>query len=319
MRRGELSAEQAGAIADAAAVNPGAENDLLDLARRDSLRRLRDEAARRKAQADTDPDAKQRRIHRKRSLRTWVGPDGAWHLHATGTIADGATIGAEMERWADRRFRRARHTSQREPRDAYAFDGLADLARSHTGTATGAGTAGGDGERGDGPSRYSRTDPKHLALIHIDLTALVRGHVAGDERCEIPGLGPISIQQARNLLGDSILKLVITKGDDVARIVHLGRGPNAAQTIALLWSNPMCIAQGCNQPAQEYDHRNPYATVKQTELFNLDGYCRSDHANKTRHNHQLIEGTGRRPFVPPNDPRHPEHPEHHGHPDRAGP
>jgi hypothetical protein len=39
---------------------------------------------------------------------------------------------------------------------------------------------------------------------------------------------------ARDLLGESIVKLVITNGVDGADVTHLGRGPTAAQRIALL-------------------------------------------------------------------------------------
>jgi hypothetical protein len=41
---------------------------------------------------------------------------------------------------------------------------------------------------------------------------------------------------ARDLLGDAIVKLVITNGVDVANITHLGRGPTTAQKIALMWT-----------------------------------------------------------------------------------
>ena len=52
---------------------------------------------------------------------------------------------------------------------------------------------------------------------------------------QIAGLGPIPVSTARELLGESILKLVITKGVDVVNVVHLGRAPTAAQRVALLW------------------------------------------------------------------------------------
>src|SRR5690606_14674298 len=55
LRRGELSRAQAEHIATAAAVNPRAEQGLLHTAARASLARLRDEAARRRAEADPDP------------------------------------------------------------------------------------------------------------------------------------------------------------------------------------------------------------------------------------------------------------------------
>ena len=54
LRAGLLSPEQAGAVSDAAVVNPEAEHDLLDLARRESLRRTRREAERRKAEAQSE-------------------------------------------------------------------------------------------------------------------------------------------------------------------------------------------------------------------------------------------------------------------------
>jgi len=71
VRDGKLSAEQAGTIADAASVNPAAEQDLLDHAERDSLAGLREEAERRKAERE-DRAEKERQIRRKRSCRSWT-------------------------------------------------------------------------------------------------------------------------------------------------------------------------------------------------------------------------------------------------------
>jgi hypothetical protein len=34
-------------------------------------------------------------------------------------------------------------------------------------------------------------------------------------------------------------------------------------------------------------------------------FCGHDHDLKTNHGWSLVEGTGRRAFVPPEDPRHP--------------
>ena len=54
-RRGELSAEQTMAIADAAAGNTAAEHDLLEAARRSPLAELREQCARTKAAASSRP------------------------------------------------------------------------------------------------------------------------------------------------------------------------------------------------------------------------------------------------------------------------
>ena len=58
--------------------------------------------------------------------------------------------------------------------------------------------------------------------------------------CEIPGLGPVPISRVREMLPDSSIRLVITDGIAVQNVTYLGRGPNAAQKIALMWSQPGC-------------------------------------------------------------------------------
>ena len=94
-------------------------------------------------------------------------------------------------------------------------------------------------------SRWS--NPRYLALLRVDAQALRRGQVAGEELCEIAGVGPVPVSVARDLLGEAIIKLVITNGVDVANVTHLGRGPTTAQKIALLWTNPTCSVQGCHR------------------------------------------------------------------------
>ena len=79
-RTGELSPEQASAIADAATSDPGAEQRLLQTSKSGSLADLRDECARTKANA-CDREERRRRIHEGRHLRTWTDGDGAGHLH----------------------------------------------------------------------------------------------------------------------------------------------------------------------------------------------------------------------------------------------
>ena len=55
----------------------------------------------------------------------------------------------------------------------------------------------------------------------------------------------------------------------------------------------------------QIDHRLPWATTKHTRIDELDPLCPHDHKLKTTANWSLVEGGGRRAFVPPNDPRHP--------------
>lgn len=114
LRTGNLTTEQADTITDAAALNPAAEQDLIDQPQRDSLKNLRDEAERRKAQAETDANTKQQRIHKERSARFWV-KNGTWHLHANGPIDTGAELQQAVERIINTHYQHPTPADQREP------------------------------------------------------------------------------------------------------------------------------------------------------------------------------------------------------------
>jgi hypothetical protein len=319
MQRGELSRAQAAEIAAAASANPAAERSLLDTAAGSSLTELRERCARTRAAADPDRDATYRRIHRERRLRRWTDAEGAWNLSARGTADAGSRFNAVLNPIIDELFNAARREGRRESREAYAFDALIEVARRRSrrpgdstdavaaGTAPAAGSATETAEAaGSGHQPERSANPTHLALLRIDLEALVRGRVEGDELCEVAGIGPIPVRTARDLLGDSIVKLVITNGIDVANVTHLGHGPTVAQRVALLWASAGCVVQGCSRTVGiETDHRVPWADDRVTELSNLDRLCHHHHDLKTRHGWALVPGTGERPMVPPADRQHP--------------
>src|SRR5919199_1766425 len=81
-RAGELSSCQSAVVADAAAADPGAEQRLLELARRSSLAELREGCARIKAAACPDLEARRRSIHDGRYLRTYTDAGGVEPAHA---------------------------------------------------------------------------------------------------------------------------------------------------------------------------------------------------------------------------------------------
>jgi Domain of unknown function (DUF222) len=317
LRRGELSRPQAEEIAHAAAVNPGAEQSLLHRAANSSLAELREACARTRAQADPDPDATHRRIHHERRVRRWTDRESAWNLAARGTPDAGSRFNAAFDPIIDELFHAARREGRHEPREAYAFDALVELARRH-GTPGAAPVRADSRESGTGhpvdggddqvaAPRRRVVEPTHLALLRVDLEALLRGHTEGDELCEIAGVGPVPVDAARGLLGESMIKLVITDGVDVANVTHLGRGPTVAQRVALLWSSPACTVLGCprlHSQGIQHDHRKPWTAVQETALDNIDRLCDHHHDLKTRRGWALVPGTGRRSMVPPDDPRH---------------
>jgi hypothetical protein len=157
------------------------------------------------------------------------------------------------------------------------------------------------------PRLSERLNPRYLALLRVDVAALRRGRVTGEELCEIRGVGPVPVPVAERLLGQAVLHLLITRGTDVLNVTHLGRGPTAAQKIALAWASPGCTVQGCWRTRTENDHREPWRQTHHTRLDQLDPLCAYHHDLKTRFGWALVDGTGKRWMVPPDDPRHPRH------------
>ena len=119
--------------------------------------------------------------------------------------------------------------------------------------------------------------------------------------------------RSASLLGSGVggggypCKAVITKGKEVVGVVHLGRRPNGFQKTALDWLYPTCAVEGCGVRTDwcETDHREPWAETRFTVVDLLDRLCRAHHKMKTNEGWGLVEGKGKRPFVPPQDPRHP--------------
>ncbi len=105
---------------------------------------------------------------------------------------------------------------------------------------------------------------------------------------------------------DPFLGAVVTKGEAVVGVAHLGRRPTACQQTALEWLYPTCAVEGCGAVAfLEVDHRIDWARSHLTVLDILDRLCSHHHDLKSLDGWALLEGRGKRPFVPPDDPRHP--------------
>jgi hypothetical protein len=295
-RAGKLSTAQTAVITDAVASNPAAESRLLEQADRGSLGELRDHAARAKADT-TDLDARRRRNHERRGTRTYTDADGLAHLHWADNPERIAEFTGELERRIDTVFTAARKEGRREPREAYAADAMLLMARA---------------ARGGGTSTQSR-DAK--ILVRVDLPKYLREFTEGcvgddDEVCEIVGYGPVPVSAIRALMdsGDPFLAAVVTNGVQILGVAHLGRKFTAHQKTALEWLHPTCAVEGCNSLAKlEYDHREDWARTHCSLVDLADRMCPPHHDLKTHEGWALVEGIGKRPFVPPDDPRHPKH------------
>jgi Domain of unknown function (DUF222) len=289
-RRGELSAHQLAVITDAASADPGAEARLLKQAHSGSYGELRDECARTKANV-SDLEERRRRIHRQRYLRTWSDTEGAALLQMRDNPEVVAGIMATIEPIRDELADNARQDGRRERVDAHAADALAELAH-----------------RADRTRADANRSRRARVLVRVDLPALLRGYPTGDETCELAGYGPVAVSALRDLIDteDPFLAAVVTAAENVVGVAHLGRRPNAHQQTALEWLYPTCAVEGCNHLTYlETDHRDDWAATHTTVFGLLDRFCGHHHDLKTRQNWALVEGCGKRAFVPPDDPRHP--------------
>ena len=264
-RRGELSKAKAALVADAARVSPGSEDDLVRSAPADTFRQVKDRCARVKAQARSseDADAHYRSLHRSRYARTWTDRDGAFRLDARLTPDAGATLLASLTTQTDAEFTAARRAGIHDTPDNYRADALVALVTAGSDAdqvdpgASGAGAPGSDSTATtSSPTTRRRTvDPKTLVTLRVDLDALRRGSLGPGELCEIPGVGPIPIQRARALMGDSICHLVITNGVDITTVCHLGRTIPAHLRTALTERDRTCVVPGCDvAQGLEIDH-----------------------------------------------------------------
>jgi hypothetical protein len=314
--QGVLSADQVAVIADAATADPSAEQRLVDSARVKPLSTLRDECAAVKRAADPDPEAAHRRLWAARHLQFSRALDGAARLFGATTPEQMAVIKAAVERRGNQLFDQARQDGRREPREAYLMDALTqicdewlhgqatDLFDTEPAAPTSDTAAGRPSPQ---RRRKQLVPPGYLGLLRLDITALQRGRAVGGETCEIAGVGPIPVSVARQLLGDAVLKLVITRGTDVANVTSLGRGPTAAQKTAMLWGAPGCAVTDCPRMAGiEHDHRIEWRHTRHTTLGELDRLCDHHHDLKTYKGWALVRGhDGTLDMVPPTDPRHP--------------
>ncbi|MDQ3642144.1 MAG: DUF222 domain-containing protein [Actinomycetota bacterium] len=290
-RAGELSAQQAAAVSDAAALDASAEARLVDKARTSSLGELREECSRTKAAARLDAESRRRAIHAERFLRSYTDAEGAWNLRMRDNPEVGAEVMAAVDAIRDRLFRAARSQEREEPSEAYAADALAELVRTAS--------------RGRGSTKAR---PRAKIIVRVDLPALLRGQVAAGEVCELAGFGPVAASAVRDLIdtGDPFLAAIVTKGEQVMGVAHLGRRPTAHQQTALEWLYPTCAVEGCSSVTWlENDHRVDWARSHTTVLDLLDRLCSHHHDLKSLDGWGLVAGHGTRVFVPPDDPRHP--------------
>jgi len=265
LREGSLSVAQAHQVTTAAAVDPGAETRLLDVAATSGFRALREEQERAVAAA-TDMDAARRTAHRERHLRTWV-EGAATRGSFSGPTDEVARILAALGPFERARFADGRTAGERDRPDAYRFDALVRLA-------TAAATTTSSADPGAGAKRAKQD----VVRVRVDLTALTRGVTAPGEVCEIPGVGPVPVSVARETLAHGLLELVITDGVDVQTIVSTTRHVPDALKLAIAERDQRCKIRGCDRTEHlQRHHATRYADGGLSTYHGLGNLCLDHH------------------------------------------
>lgn len=276
LRSGGLSLTQAGAVAEAAAANPEAEAELLDLAAREAVKTLKDRARRTVLEARGSVEDRYARQRRLRSFSHWIDDEGmvAGRFRLTPDV--GSAVVKQISRQADRLFRAAQREGRREPAEAHAADAFAALV---SGQAAG---------RGRGAE----------VVVLVSRDALVRGQVDPDpdagELCEIPGFGAVPVSVARDLLADCFLKAVVYDGTRISHVKHFGRHRPAEVDTALLAHSLLsrgevrCVVEGCGRTVGiQWDHKEPFAQGGATSAANLQPMCGFD--NREKHAGRVVQ------------------------------
>jgi hypothetical protein len=263
LRKGEVSAEKAAAVSDAAKKRPDAESELVGKAKHSPLSKTREECNKAKARGE-DAAERAKRCHDNRKAYLSAERDGMVTLTATGPVGPMAKLRAALEKRTDQIFRLRNKPEEREPRDRYAFDALIDLI-----TAEG-----------------SKSRARINAQVRVDITALWRGWAEPGELCDAPGVGELTVEEIEMLMAqkDALIDVVLTRGQDVIAAARADRYIPAQMRRALQMRDPYCVVPGCTHKGRlENDHIDGYAATRRTIITRLGPMCDPHHDLKTRH------------------------------------
>jgi polyhydroxyalkanoate synthesis regulator phasin len=313
LRKGELSPAQAKEIAQAAEKDARSEQGLLKAASEETMKELKGRVRQVMVRSSSEAEEAERynKVRSTRFVRWWSDYDGAFRLEAKLTPDDGARVASSIEAEADAIFIARRVDGERESPAVYRADALLSLAcgtaLTHCGSqrqvdstsdVRGSGTAATRRGSGSGGRRDARTD---TISIRVDARALRRGHAAGDEICEIPGIGAVPVSVVRRLLPESFVKILVKDGVDVKNVCHVGRTISAHVRSAVEERDPRCVVPGCDVAFGLEIHHwvEDFASSGTTNLDGICRVCKRHHAMITYEGFKLIGGPGAWDIVRP--------------------
>ena len=288
LEAGELSFAQARELVKTEAAVPGSTAGLLDVAKTESFRTLKDKARDRRVRA-IDPDELHARQHAAMYHRTWINALG--NVAYAGELPPelGIPFKNQLDAETDRLWLKAYHDIKHQddaiqqplaestPNAAGLGERLRSggLVSSHSwagaGSGTSSGGAGSSAIPGGGFGRAKELRRSALAaqafvrmmengggkgkanradmVIVCDLQAYRRGHAHDGEPCHIVGGGPIPVSLAKELGRDAFLKAVLHTGTEIHTIAHFGRRwPAVLRTALDLGAPPDFNGRVCAAP-----------------------------------------------------------------------
>jgi hypothetical protein len=266
VNHGELSMEQANEIAETEKACPGSEQEMLDAAKKASLRELREKGRKKRLEA-VNPEDLERRQRAARYHRHWKDEMGMIRYSGSMVPSEGVPFMRRLDVETDRAFRRAHRDGRAEPRECYAADAFASMMK------------------GGGKPHAVRADVVFVCDVTTGTSRIVGG-------------GPVPMSTVRQAVGDAFIKAVLHDGIKVDTVVHYGRKkmPGVLRTVLELGDPPefdgvTCVDCG-RQFHLEWDHDDPVANDGPTCRDNLRPRCWCCHQEKTERDRLagLLEG-----------------------------
>ena len=276
---GELSLAQARELVKTEVACPGSAADLLEVARGQSLKTLKEQARDRRVRA-IDPEELHRLQHEAQTWRHWRTALGNVGFAGELPPEFGIPIANRLDAETDRLWRQAKREANGqllEGADNAAGRGKPNRAALAAQAFVRLVETGGKG----------KARAADLVIV-CDLDAYRRGHALDGEACHIIGGGPIPVSLAQKLGRDAFLKAVLHDGTDIQTIAHFGRKTSAVLRTALTLGAPphfdgiKCSVPGCDRRYYvEQDHIDPIANGGPTTVENMQPLCWLHHLTKT--------------------------------------
>lgn len=287
-RRGALTELQAMEVVSAAMMDNASQEELLEYAELESLANLRRQASRVRAAAMSQ-EQKHQRAFKHRHLRHWIDIEGCFRLDLASTPAAGAVLLACLQQFFQDISRAAAKEGIKERSEAHMADALVAMAEHSRSI----------------PKGSVRPGPSAVVHLRMDYAALERGHLESGEICEVPGVGPIPLEEARALLADSYRVGVLMDGQHIMSVKGLGHSiPDRLRRAVYERDDYRCVVPGCctDYTGHQIDHVKPVARGGPTKIYNLALLCVWHHGLKTHHCYTLKHYKHRWMWWGPHDP-----------------